>query len=258
MIFLFTDFGWNGPYVGQMLAVLAARAPRIAAVPLMSDAPSFDPRAAAYLLAALANSTLAAIRAPVPATAAHGGGFPQPKPVFLCVVDPGVGTDRRPLMVETGDAWFVGPDNGLFEPVLRRSGDARAWSIDWRPPALSASFHGRDLFAPVAAHLAQGGEPPGTPVAPTRFPDWPDELAEVIYVDHYGNAMTGLRASSLRPDAALLAGGSVLPRRRTFGDAPPGTAFWYANSTGLAEIAVNRGSAAALLGLSMGDPVAVG
>lgn len=261
MIFLFTDFGASGPYVGQMRAVLAANAPGVPAVELLSDAPAFDPRAAGHLLAALAEGVLAAVRAPGPPgpaarppTAAEGAVF---RPVLLCVVDPGVGTERRPLAVLADGAWYVGPDNGLFEPVLRRAARAEAWEIAWRPAALSASFHGRDLFAPVAASLALGNPPPGAPVEPLRRPDWPDEAAEVIYVDPYGNAMTGLRAALLPADAVLEAGGRRLARARTFGDVPPGEAFWYANSCGLAEVAVNRGRADQVLGLEVGTPVRV-
>src|SRR5688572_23638495 len=95
MIALFTDFGVNGPYVGQMKAVLARAAPGVAVIDLLHDAPAFNPRASAYLLAALAREF------------AEGA-------VLLCVVDPGVGTTRRPLVARLDGRWFVGPDNGLF------------------------------------------------------------------------------------------------------------------------------------------------
>ncbi len=240
MIVVFTDFGWTGPYVGQMKAVLAALAPGAPVIDLMHDAPMFAPRPAAYLLAALAER--------LPAGA-----------VVLGVVDPGVGTRRHPVVVQAGGRRYVGPDNGLFSQVARRAGPAAAWRIDWRPPALSATFHGRDLFAPVAAMLATGAAPPGPPLAPDSVdrPDWPDELPEVVYVDHYGNAMTGLRATALGAGAALAVQGRVMPRARTFGDVPPGTPFWYENSIGLAEIAVAQGSAASALGLAVGAPVEV-
>jgi S-adenosylmethionine hydrolase len=129
----------------------------------------------------------------------------------------------------------------------------------WRPEALSASFHGRDLFAPAAARLARGD----TAVELTRpgeigrYPDWPDDLPEIVYVDRYGNAMTGLRAALLSATACLAVGGRVLTRRRTFSDVPEGVAFWYENSNGLAEIAVNAGRADANLGLTVGTPVGV-
>lgn len=107
--------------------------------------------------------------------------------------------------------------------------------------------------------LARGEPPPGRPRSDgaDRRPDWPDDLGEIVYVDHYGNAMTGLRAAILPPDARLAVAGCVLERARTFSDLPPGAAFWYGNSNGLAEIAVNQGRADRALGLAIGTPVAV-
>jgi len=243
MIVLFTDFGLSGPYTGQMKAVLARMAPGLPVIDLFADAPAFDPQLSAYLLAAYAPE------------------FPADS-VFLCVVDPGVGTDRRPLVVEADGRRFVGPDNGLFELLRRRAGSVRAWTIGWRPERLSASFHGRDLFAPVAASLAMGNPVALEPVAPSSLarPDWPDDLARIVYVDVYGNAMTGLRADRLPEDAVLRAGGRTVRRGRTFADVPVGEALWYANSSGLAEIAVNQGRAdrdvrRGLGGLAVGMPV---
>ncbi len=238
MIVLFTDFGLEGPYVGQMKAVLHREAPGVAQVDLMADAPAFDARAAAYLLAAYAPA------------------FPQGS-VFLAVVDPGVGGPRLPLVVEAGGRMFVGPDNGLLALAARRAEAARAWRITWRPTRLSASFHGRDLFAPVAARLARGEDPTGTPspVADMAGADWPDDLAEIVYLDRFGNAVTGLRAGRLPRDAVLRAGGRRLERARTFSDVAAGTAFWYENANGLAEIAANHARADRLLGLEVGDPV---
>jgi S-adenosylmethionine hydrolase len=143
--------------------------------------------------------------------------------------------------------------------VQRRTGTLRRWDITLQPERLSASFHGRDLFAPVAAMLARGDAPPGTPRADDsdRQPDWPDDLAEIVYVDHYGNAMTGLRAAGVPAGSCLAAAGRTLERARTFTDLPVGAAFWYENSNGLAEIAVNQGRADRLLGLSIGSPVAI-
>lgn len=245
MIVLFTDFGLSGPYTGQVKAVLAQAAPAVPVIDLFADAPAFDPQLSAYLLAAYAEA------------------FPA-ETVFVGVVDPGVGTDRRPLVVHADGRWFVGPDDGLFELILRRAGQAAAWRIDWRPSTLSATFHGRDLFAPVAALLALGHRPPGlpdqfTPLDPARLrrTDWPDDLPRIVYIDVYGNAITGLRASSLPSDALLQVGGETIARARTFADVTRGAAFWYANSNGLAEVAVNCGRADLLLGLAVGDVVEV-
>ncbi len=240
LIVTFTDFGAAGPYLGQMRAVLHREAPRVAVIDLFTDAPGFDPRAGAYLLAAYAPE------------------FPADA-VFLCVVDPGVGGDRRAAVVEADGRRFVGPENGLFEIVVRRASAAHWWEITWRPERLSASFHGRDLFAPVAARLAKGEAPPGEerPLAELRRPDWPDDLDQVIYIDHFGNALTGLRAANLPDGARLRVAGRALDRAHTFSDRPTGEPFWYENANGLAEIAVNRGSAAAVLELTVGASVEV-
>ena len=167
MIVLFTDFGLHGPYTGQMKAVLHQMAPGIPVIDLFADAPAGNPKASAYLLAA------------------YAAWFPA-ETVFLCVVDPGVGGTRPPIIVEADGRWYVGPGNGLFEMVQRRAVDTRSWTIDWRPERLSASFHGRDLFAPVAAMLARGESPPGHPRRDEadRRRDWPDDFGEIIYIDH--------------------------------------------------------------------------
>ncbi|HZT50693.1 MAG TPA: SAM-dependent chlorinase/fluorinase [Stellaceae bacterium] len=239
MIVLFTDFG-AGPYVGQMKAVLAARAPGVTVIDLFADAPQRDPRRAAYLLAAYAP-------------------WFEAGTVFLAVVDPGVGGARAPIIVEADGRRFVGPDNGLMAIVLRRAAAPSVREIAWRPEALSPSFHGRDLFAPVAAMLARGDAVAATPRAleSALRPDWPDDLAEIVYVDAYGNAMTGLRAATVPPAARLRAATHRVPPARTFSDVPAGAAFWYENSCGLVEIAVNLGRADAALGLAVGSAITV-
>jgi S-adenosylmethionine hydrolase len=238
MIFLCTDFGPAGPYVGQVKAVLAREAPGVPVIDLFADLPPFRPHLAAYLLAAYGEAFMAG-------------------DVILAVVDPGVGSARAALALEADGRWYVGPDNGLLEIVLRRAAAARCWTIDWRPPAMSATFHGRDLFAPVAARLARGAPPPGTAAAPIRHPDWPDDLAAIVYVDHYGNAMTGMRAAALPAGAELEVAGVRIARARTFSEVPEGGLLWYANANGLAEIAARGDSAAARLGLAPGLAIAV-
>jgi S-adenosylmethionine hydrolase len=128
-----------------------------------------------------------------------------------------------------------------------------------RPETLSASFHGRDLFAPVAGWLASGERPAHKPRASKigRHADWPDDLPEIVYIDRYGNALTGLRGNFLPKGARVAVSGQVLRRARTFSDVPPGEAFWYENSNGLVEIAVNVGRAADALRLVIGSPVVV-
>lgn len=250
MIVLFTDFGVRGPYVGQVKAVLHRDAPGVPIVELMADAPAHDPKPAAYLLAALADE------------------FPAAS-VFFAVVDPGVGGARVAGVLAAGGRWFVGPENGLFELILRRADAApggdrpRWWEIIWRPDRLSATFHGRDLFAPVAARIARGERPADgpdfreAPVARIRRPDWPDDLAEIIYVDDFGNAMTGLRAAAVADGSGISVSGRVVRRAQKFADAPPGEPFWYENANGLVEIAVNRGRADAALNIRPGTVVLV-
>jgi len=218
-----------------MKAVLHEMAPAIAVIDLFADAPVGNPKAAAYLLAAYAEWFAAGA-------------------VFLCVVDPGVGSERPAIIVEADGRWYVGPGNGLFELIERRAKSARSWDIEWKPKYLSASFHGRDLFAPVAAMLARGEPPPGRLLGgdARRRTDWPDDLAEIIYIDHFGNAVTGLRAVTLPRNGRLAVAGQVLERARTFSDQTPGTAFWYENSNGLVEIAVNQGRADVKLCLAIG------
>ncbi len=236
MIVLFTDFSLADPYVGQMHAVLARAAPGVPVIDLFHAVPNYDIHAAAYLLPAF-----------VPE-------FP-PESVFVCVVDPGVGSARRPIMLRAAERWFVGPDNGLFHILARRAPAHECRHVLWRPQRLSTSFHGRDLFAPVAARLALGEVPESEPtqLAQPEGAPWPEDLAEVIYIDHFGNAIIGLRASEMRADQYLRVHHHTLKPARTFSDVGVGEPFWYENSNGLVEIAVNRGHAAQQLGLKSGD-----
>ena len=240
IIALFTDFGLEGPYTGQVKTVLHQIASGVPVIDLFADLPAAKPLPAAYLLAA------------------YGGWFP-PGTIILAVVDPGVGGERAAVVVEADSRWYVGPDNGLFELVTRRAGRARSWEISASPEAISASFHGRDLFAPIAALLARGDPPAGRLLSHgiSRRLDWPDDLPEIVYIDRFGNAMTGLRAALIPDGARLAVGGRVLARRRTFSDVAEGEALWYENSNGLAEIAVNAGRADATLGLAIGTPAAI-
>jgi S-adenosylmethionine hydrolase len=238
MIVLVTDFGVEGPYLGQMKAVLYQQAPGVPVLDLFSDVPGFDVQGAAYLLAAYVR------------------GFSEGT-VFLCVVDPGVGGERAAVMLEVDGCWFVGPDNGLFNVLAARATHVRWWDISWRPDTLSSSFHGRDLFAPVAAARAMGEMCSVEQCDPVEriVPGWPEELARVVYVDHYGNVITGVRASAVAQDSVIRVAGHSIENARTFSDVSPGQPFWYENSSGLLEIAVNQGRADQLLGLSVGDEV---
>ncbi|MBL8630993.1 MAG: SAM-dependent chlorinase/fluorinase [Rhodospirillaceae bacterium] len=240
MIFLFTDFGQTGPYVGQVHAVLKRSNPAIAVIDLMHDAPAFNPKAASYLLPAV----LAQVR---------------PGDVVMAVVDPGVGSPRACVALNADGVWYLGPDNGLLSQVQRRAVSSQAFVLPV-PSDSSATFHGRDIFAPAAAELCAGRVFPDAAVMDAAQLDrsaWPNDLAEVIYVDGYGNAMTGLRVSSLKARAMLAVGDRVLTRARTFSDVPVERLFWTENSIGLVEVAQNTGNAAKTLGLEVGSLVAV-
>ncbi len=239
MIFLFTDFGLSGPYVGQVHAVLKRAVPHVPVIDLMHDVPAFDPKSAAYLLPAY---TLQA----------------EPGDVVVAVVDPGVGSERKCVALNADGVWFVGPDNGLLSQVQRRAKRSQAFQLPV-PNACSATFHGRDVFAPVAAQLVAQSELPNAidiNAVTLDRPDWPDDLAAVVYVDGYGNALTGLRVESMTAGENLTAGGRVLSRARTFTDVRVGDLFWYGNSNLLVEIAQNSGNAAKSLGLQVGDNIA--
>ena len=236
---LFTDFGAADIYVGQVKAALAREAPGVAIIDLLHEAPAFNVRAGAHLLAALSSQ--------IPAGS-----------VTLAVVDPGVGGDRAAVALEIDGRWFVGPDNGLMSVLAARAAKTSVWRITWEPQNLAPSFHGRDLFAPVAAALARGEFPAGKAVRADRLQVefGATDLGEIIYIDHYGNAYTGLRAHALPRDTRVVAGGASLAYARVFSAAPSGGTFWYANSVGLVEIAGNGCSAAAALGLAVGQPAA--
>jgi S-adenosylmethionine hydrolase len=240
-IHLFTDFGAADIYVGQVKLALHESAPGAAIIDLLHEAPSCNVRASAHLLAALAER--------IPAGS-----------VVMAVVDPGVGGMRQPVVVHADGRRFVGPDNGLLSVIADRARDMRTFAIDWRPERLSASFHGRDLFAPVAGMLARGDLDAGW-LAPKTGLDvrfGADDLPEVIYIDHYGNALTGLRADRVERDARMTIVEHRIAHARVFSEVAPGELFWYENSLGLVEIAANSGSAAHRLGLRVGQPVRVG
>ena len=238
MILLFTDFGVRDPYVGQVKARLAEHAPAQQVVDLLHEVPDFNAHAGAHLLAAFAP------------------GFP-PGSVFLAVVDPGVGTPRDAVVVLAGGRWFVGPDNGLLSVVAARHADTRLWRITWQPEALSSTFHGRDLFALIAADIACGEFPTDklTPADTLHVEFDAGDLPRVIYIDHYGNAWTGVRGAL--KDARVSAAGELFKHSESFGFVAKGEGFWFVNSVGLLELAVNRGSAAEAFGLVVGDPVQV-
>lgn len=235
MIFLFTDYGLDGPYIGQVETVLNQLAPNEKVINLMADAPRNNPKASAYLLASLIH------KIPVGS-------------ILFCVVDPRVGSNEdNPVILKINDRWFVGPNNGLFDLVVRQGNISECWKIIWRPDVLSMSFHGRDIYAPVCAMIANKEIMPGEQIEWQDQHQWPDDLCEIIYVDHFGNCMTGIRAKTFGKQRILKINGQELPNENTFSDVLPGQVFWYENSNGLVEIAVNQGSAKQTFQLEVGS-----
>jgi S-adenosylmethionine hydrolase len=238
-IALATDFG-DGPYVGQIQLLLSALAPGTPAVALISDLVPFRPDLAAYLLPAL--------MAQMP-----------DRTLFCCVVDPGVGGERGVIAARVHDQWLIGPDNGPLVPSIRTDAQASVLRVHWRPRRLSHSFHGRDLFAPLAAAMVGGELPEAEPARVSELvgAHLPQDSAKVCYVDRYGNLISGVRAADVEPDTVLQVGSHRIAFARTFCQVPAGQLFWYENAFGLLEIAANQGSASRLLGLSAGDELPV-
>lgn len=256
-ICLLTDFGLDDVYVGVMKAVILGIAgPSVPLVDLTHRIPPQDVRAAVVRLAAA-----------VPY-------FP-PGTVHLAVVDPGVGSTRRPIVVASGGQLFVGPDNGLFTPFLQESG-ARAWLLadpGYRLPRVSRTFHGRDIFAPAAAWLARGVpperfgpevlEPTVLRVADVRREG--DALhGRVVLVDVFGNLITDIAEEHVRGLGVDWRGVRVTcgPRQvrglvASYADVADGDLLALFGSTGHVEIALNGGSAAAELGVAVGARVVV-
>jgi len=238
---LVTDFGSDGPYLGQVHAVLTKCSPSVPIINLLSDAPLVNPRATAYLLSALSKQ--------------------MPDDVlFLSIVDPGVGGERIGLIVETDRHLYVGPDNGLLSQVVRHSSGCQIWKINWNSVQASMSFHGRDIFAPIATKLANNEPFPKELIATASIvgEDWPALLYECIYIDHYGNIFTGISKADITSDSVITIGSKRITFARTFSDVSPGELFWYVNSCGLIEIAANMERASEKLKAQVGDAVTVG
>jgi S-adenosylmethionine hydrolase len=257
-IALLTDFGVNDWYVGVMKGVLATRAAGVPLVDLTHGIAAGDVRSAAFVLE---NSWK---------------WFP-PGSVFLVVVDPGVGTSRRPLAVRAEARLFVGPDNGVLSPALSiPSAEARV--IDPESlgiESLSPTFHGRDLFAPAAAHLATGHAFDELGVRASELERLePDHLVvsqeritgHVIYVDRFGNCITDIDDEALKrfqgehPTSSIVVqseGTVIRGVVETYGAAPEGKPCALIGSSGRLEIAVPGGDAATRLGLEGGDVVEI-
>jgi hypothetical protein len=254
VVTLLTDFGPGSVYVGQMHGVLLSRAPGVRVVDLSHDSPPGAVAAAGYLLQR------------------SWRHFP-PGTVHVAVVDPGVGSGRAVLAARAHGHLFLAPDNGLLGPVLEEAPEAEVHRVENRAlmnDEVSHTFHGRDVFAPVAAHLAGGGalEAVGPTVEAEIARPGPQVDAEgvdgsVLLLDRFGNIVTNIPGSLLEGlgSAAGLrvrVGASFIDDVvRTFSDVPRGVALAYVGSGGHLEIAVNGGHAGSLLALQPGDRVRV-
>jgi len=237
MIVTFTDFGITGPYLGQMKARLLEYAPCHQIVDLMVDVPAFQIGYGAKLLAGLVENM-------------------AKQAVYLCVVDPGVGGQRKPICLQSDGRWFVGPDNGLFHYIIQSSQNVQAFEILWRGETLSKSFHGRDLFAPIAAMLAQNMDFDKSALAIDDLVTLsPTQAGEVIYIDAYGNCWTDMRHNDITISETLMIAAQTVKYADVFCDTEEGHAFWYLNSSGFVEIAINQGNAAQNLGLMLGSQI---
>ena len=250
---LLTDFGTADYFVGAMKGVIISRAPGAPIVDLTHEIAPGDVRAAAFTLLAARDA------------------FPEGT-VHVAVVDPGVGSARRALVAAALGQLFVAPDNGLLSWVLDRDPGATVRAVTngelFRRP-LSATFHGRDLFAPVGASLAAGFDPAevGPPIAdpvrlpahrPTRLPDG-SLRATILHVDRFGNCVTSLTRDDAPAVGATLRvkGHEIRATRRFYADGEGGDPFTIPGSAGFLEISVNGASAAERLGVAVGDEVVV-
>lgn len=245
IVTLLTDFGTSDSYVAEVKARILAGAPGAVLVDVTHAVPPGDLRAAAYLLGRTWHR------------------FPTGT-VHLVVVDPGVGTARAAFALAAEGHWFVGPDNGVFTPVLH---DREVEIVELAVSEGAApTFHGRDVFAPAAAALVRGtplqllGAPfdriPERLVLTEPRYEGKSIVGEIVYVDRFGTLVTNLVAETV-PDYAVIEveGLAIGPLRHTYGDVPTGGLLAYEGSAGAVEIAVRDGSAARRLGMGVGGRI---
>lgn len=253
-ISLLTDFGLRDPYVGIMKGVIYAIAPQVRLIDLTHGIPPQDIAAARF-----------ALMTAYPY-------LPQGT-IQLAVVDPGVGSARRGIALQTAQGYLVGPDNGLFGGILAQSPALRAIELNnpryWRTPEPSRTFHGRDIFAPAAAHLANGiplselGDPIN--LAELTRLDWPEpeQLTDgwrgvIQAIDHFGNCISTLPERLLKGRSwSVWAKGTRIPAAPTFASGSVGELMAVVGSSGWLEIAQNQGNASQTLGLNVADEIRV-
>jgi hypothetical protein len=255
VITLTTDFGHKGPFVATMKGTMLSRFPEARIVDLTHETDVHFPAEAGFWLSRSYRY--------FPLGTTH-----------LAVVDPGVGTERDIIAVECDGHAFLAPDNGLLAPIAERA-DALVYRLDLaRVPGLdrrrvSATFHGRDIFAPIGAEVAAGRLAPAAlgPRADTVVPSWIEEPrvaagsvhGVVVAVDHFGNLITNIDSGHLRgmEEVVVHAAGREFSLLRTYGDVRPGDYLALVNSFDVLELARAERSAADSLGLGRGAPVVV-
>ena len=240
MIALLTDFGLDGLYVGQMHALLAAELPDIQVIDLCHTIPAQDITAAAYLLPAYTQ-------------------YLTPGCIIISVVDPGVGSTRPHAVCHSDGRWYIGPDNGIFDVLQQQAYQFQKYHFTW-PGNVSDSFHARDIYTPAACLIAEKGRVDALQAKPvySEKPRFTPDLNKIIYFDHFGNAITAYRYSSLSDKSCIRIKGQDLPWARTFSEVVQGACFCYENANGLVEIACNQGNAKEVLGLQLGDAFSIG
>jgi len=242
VISLLTDFGTADYFVGAVKGAILSVNPQVVIVDITHEIPGQDIEAGAFML-------LAAYKT-FPAGTVH-----------VAVVDPGVGSTRRPIIVAANEQLFVGPDNGIFSYIYERESSHRIFHVTEQKyfrTDPSSTFHGRDIFAPVAAALSTG-------VAPEAFgPEVSDEVRltslesplRIIHIDRFGNCVTNIRRKTFEETSLSINGMTISALRKFYDEADPsGEVFAIWGSAGFLEISVNGGSAAQILGAKRGDEV---
>jgi S-adenosylmethionine hydrolase len=247
-IALLTDFGTRDHYVAAMRGTILSIASDAIIVDISHEIPPQDIQKASFVLRSCYRT------------------FPA-ETIFVAVVDPGVGSDRRPIAVRAEDGTFVAPDNGLLGFLFSDAFECREiTNRDLMAARVSKTFHGRDIFAPVAAHLSRGRsfEEVGPTVTDPVVKDWARSYSHeeptgvVVDIDRFGNVVTNLGPDDLGEGGGMTLNGRTIVERRQDYLAPGGVPFIIEGSSGLLEIAVSCGSAAELLAAKPGDPVVVG
>ena len=261
VIALLTDFGVSDGFVGAMKGVIAGITPDAQIIDITHNVPPQNVLTGAWILASVYRY------------------FPK-NTIYVCVVDPGVGSVRGAIAVHAGNWFLVGPDNGLFSFVLAEQTVYAAVVLSnsaYHLPQVSPTFHGRDIFAPVAAYLARGlpgtFHELGTPIDPTTLQRLEVVLAtrrgteidaQIVHIDTFGNLITSIPLTMVpelftAPQVRIVIpkeGVVVEKRRRFFADGPAdGQPFIYADSSGYVGIAVRNGNAAKMLGVGLGAPI---